>query len=244
MYIMSKMFEVAGKRVQTWNPIGGECAYDCPWCWARRLIKQKKMQKYQGKVFLVETALQHQFKPGEIVFVQDMSDLFSMSVPDVILNEIMLYLSQFPETTFYVLTKNPERYLALPVFPENIIFGVTIETDFDMIDQSLNAPSRLNRFYNIVLLQRLHPGIKVFVSIEPIMSFTLSFVYWLRLIMPFFVYLGYDNYHSGLTEPRLAQVKVLIAELEQFTEVRTKTMREQIVSKRMAENMKRLEDYF
>lgn len=237
------MFEDGGKRVLTWNPVGGKCAYECPWCWALRLIKQKNMQKYQGEVYLVKDALTHKFKAGEVVFVQDMSDLFSLSVPDIILNAIIHYLGQFPDTTFLLLTKNPERYLSLPVLPENCIFGVTIETDIDEFDPSPYAPSRFDRFYWIVLFKRYNPGVKVFISIEPIMMYSDAFLLWLKLIKPLFVYIGYDNYNFGLTEPELTQTMALIRELSEFTEVRKKTLRSALSLKK-DKKIKKLEAYF
>lgn len=240
---MSRMFQVEGKTVLTWNPIGGECAYLCFWCWARRLIQQKVMEKYQGEPFLVENAFEKKFKPGDVVAVQLMSDLFSPKVPDIILNEIMHYISQFPETTFLFLTKNPQRYLAMQVLPLNCIFGVTIETDMDFLNPSLYAPSRFDRFYWIVLLKRLNPEVRAFVSIEPIMAFTTAFLCWIKLIAPLFVYLGYDNYASGLTEPDLTQTYNFVEELSNFTDVRPKTLRE---AKKQNDFQygKRLEEYF
>jgi hypothetical protein len=113
----------------------------------------------------------------------------------------------------------------------------------DSLDPSPGAPSRLDRLYHIVLLKRRNPNVKVFVSVEPIMAFTLSFIYWLRLIAPIFVYIGYDNYYTGLTEPSLTRTRALIEELKQFTEVREKTLRERVSAKITVKNIKKLEDY-
>jgi hypothetical protein len=49
---------------------------------------------------------------------------------------------------------------------------------------------------------------------------------WLKDINPAVVYVGYDNYNNKLPEPSLAKTLQLIAELEKFTRVRRKTLRE------------------
>ena len=65
------------------------------------------------------------------------------------------------------------------------------------------------------------------VSIEPIMDFDLQpLVRRIRQIGPEFIYIGFDNHGHHLPEPPLARTQELIQALGEFTEVRTKTLRE------------------
>jgi len=65
------------------------------------------------------------------------------------------------------------------------------------------------------------------VAIEPIIDFDLEiFVKMVRDIDPEVVWVGYDNWHCGLPEPSLKKTLALIEELEKFTCVVKKTIRE------------------
>jgi hypothetical protein len=66
-----------------------------------------------------------------------------------------------------------------------------------------------------------------FLSIEPIMDFDLEiFVSWIENMSPIHVAVGYDNYHNNLPEPSLSKTSQLIEKLNEFTEVRKRTLRE------------------
>ena len=62
------------------------------------------------------------------------------------------------------------------------------------------------------------------------MRFSGDFIKQLRKIEPWGVAVGYDNYKNGLPEPRLSDTKDLIAELEDFTTVYIKTLRDPLPS--------------
>ena len=64
-----------------------------------------------------------------------------------------------------------------------------------------------------------------FISIEPVLDFTLNFAERIRDIGPFMVYVGYDNYNNKLPEPPLNKTEKLVQELMSFTLVIKKTMR-------------------
>jgi hypothetical protein len=51
------------------------------------------------------------------------------------------------------------------------------------------------------------------------------FLSWIRNIAPKIVYIGYDNHNCKLIEPSITKVLDLISHLEEFTEVRRKTLR-------------------
>lgn len=74
----------------------------------------------------------------------------------------------------------------------------------------------------------VHLRRKKYVTIEPILDFSSvkAFADLIEKIAPDFVYVGYDNHNCRLPEPPLSKTLELIGELEKFTEVRLKTLRE------------------
>ena len=215
---MNRMFK---EVTETWNPLEGECPHHCSYCWARKLIKRHNMAKYRGEPRIIEKEMKRKFKDGSFVFVQDMSDLFANGVPTQCIIKILKYIEQFPNVTFLLLTKNPKRYHEFNI-PKNCICGCTIETNREY--HASLAPSTYLRLMEMWYLG--HP--RKMISIEPIMDFDLNtFVLALGILNGLeFVYIGYDNYNNHLPEPSLDKTMKLIRELETFTEVRTKTLRE------------------
>lgn len=206
---MGRMFEFITK---VWNPIGGDCKNNCPYCWAKRLIKKYDMKKYTGEPKLYRKQLKKKFKETDFVFVQDMSDLFGSWVPREIIQEVLDYIKQ-SEATFLLLTKNPKRYLEFEI-PENCVCGATIETDTGFRGDRFDAMTALNHERKMV-------------SIEPVMYFSRCFLPRLILCGLEFVAVGYDNYGCGLDEPLLDNVNELISNLEKNgIKVYKKTLRE------------------
>jgi hypothetical protein len=231
-----KMFLVNGQRMKTWNPLRGECGYHCGYCWARKLIEQKKMAKYRiqnPNPPFDENAFKKRFKPGEHIFVQDMTDLFAENVSMLIIAQILDYTRKFPETRFYWLTKNPKRYEMFS-FDANHYLGITLETNRE--NNVYDAPNRESRFKAFQNIKHLHK----FLSIEPIMDFDPEFLEWIRLLKPEFVYIGYDNYKSGLPEPSKSKFWQFVGDLQNFTQVRPKTMESKIGENKS----EKAEDYF
>jgi hypothetical protein len=67
----------------------------------------------------------------------------------------------------------------------------------------------------------------LFVSVEPILDFDIKlFVSELQKIRPQMVVVGYDNYNHHMPEPCLEKTLQLIEQLEKFTRVETKTLRQ------------------
>ena len=218
---MSRMFDLV---TETWNPVTG-CFHDCPYCWARKLAetKLKHVNRYAKgfKPRLNEKEFKRRFKPDSLVFVSDMGDLFGYWVPKEWIQQVLDYIKEFPETTFLLLTKNPNRYLDF-IIPENCIQGATIETNRHKFLFSL-APTPEERAEAMEMIKLNLNNSKTMVSIEPIMDFDFSIlVKWIRDIEPEFVYIGYDNHGNNLEEPSIKKVEKLINELQKFTVVRIK----------------------
>jgi len=245
---MTKMFDVKGKRVPTWNPITG-CHHGCIYCWARplsRRLQTQRVRKYKFCGFapqLHEHELKRRFKANELYFVSDMGDMFGDWVPDEWILKVIDVVRRNPDTEFLFLTKNPKRYFEyVRTFPSNVILGATIETDeypnwhnytryltprliIGPIDAPprpmTHAPAPYKRIQAMMDIKR-H---RKMVSIEPIIDFSDEFPSLIERIEPEFVYVGYDNYDHHLPEPTLEKTERFIEKLRKFTDIRIKTLR-------------------
>lgn len=142
------------------------------------------------------------------------------------------YARKYANRQFLIQTKAPEFLIYYDhQFPENVILGVTLETNLIYFQ----TPSNYHHYESIskapIPMQRAIDFHKVnhkpkFVIVEPILDFHhMTFQKWIRAIKPEVVYAGYDNHNCKLPEPRLTKTENLISELEKFTEVRVKTLR-------------------
>lgn len=236
---MTKMYEVEGARVRTWNPFRG-CRYDCIYCEPsfKRQAKRDKQRCdlcYRYLPHFHSERLNATFKPGETVFVCSMGDISFATDNQIV--KILAVCLMHPKTTFLVQSKNPTRFAEIQriaYIPMNVIFGTTIESnrDYPCISKAPPVLARYKAIRSIScgILSKKWFEQKVYVTIEPIMDFDQGIlVEWIRNISPEFVYVGYNNYDTTklhLQEPTLEKTLSLIAELEKHTEVREKTLRE------------------
>jgi len=157
-----------------------------------------------------------------MVFVVDMGDLFCEAVTSKWICKVIEAMKTNRNATFFLETKNPQRYFKfLDELPQNVILSTTIETN-RRTDYVSKAPPPFCRYLAMKTLgwPRKH------VSIEPIMDFDLAtLVGWMKEINPELVSVGYDNYKHYLPEPSLHKTLQLIQELEKFTKVERKTIR-------------------
>lgn len=200
-----RMFSIVG---ETWNPIYG-CLHNCQYCWARKLARDRlrNSRKYSNgfQPNLDERELKREFKPGGVVFVSDMGDIFSPGVEDEWIERVIEHVSRFPQTYFLFLTKNPFRYHEFS-FPSNSILGATIETNRDMKEVS-RAPPPSERYE---AMRKLEWPLK-FIAVEPILDFDPEILAkWIKEIDPVMVYIGYDNYNNKLLEPPIRKTERLI----------------------------------
>ena len=146
--------------------------------------------------------------------------------------KIIEKIKEFPSKTFFFQSKNPEVFHNYD-FPENVILGITIESDMWWKEIS-DAPSPFERMVRFLELK--HP--RKIVTIEPILDFNFEmFLGWLKEINPERIYVGYDTHKTWWMEgkkkvylreyePSLEKTKKLILELERFTKVKTKYMKD------------------
>lgn len=223
----SKMFPFINA---TWNPLAGACQYNCWYCWAKVLIAENKMAKYQGEARLCSGEMEKEFKAGDFVFVQSMSDLFGSWVSDVDILAVFDVIRNNPKTDFLLLTKNPKRYLEFTgSLPINAVCGCTVESNVYFESGISLAPSPLSRVDAMIMLADNVEN-RLFFSVEPILEFGhphFAQVLTRRRHRLFGVAVGYDNYGFKLPEPRLEKTLQLIALLEKVgVKVFRKSLRE------------------
>lgn len=221
----------------TANPLGGRCPYQCIYDWAqgpKGLVNRYNMEKYRGPARLFENVLKKRYKKGDFVFSVDMTDPNHLGVTDEMKLRIYEWYQQSPETMFLELSKNPMRHVTIleylrehgyEDFTPNLVLGATIESNRKYPSIS-KAPPQDERLYWMIQLSDMTRN-KLFISIEPILDFDLDeFALMIQLSSPWAVAVGYDNYNHRLPEPPLAKTLQLIEELEKFTTIYRKTLRE------------------
>ncbi|MBA7601842.1 hypothetical protein ES703_08926 [subsurface metagenome] len=209
----SRMFQVGGKPMKTWNVWVG-CDYLCTYCNARKaaLTRLKHSPRYRNGFMphLVEEELGRKFKPGDFVFVGYQGDI-SFAWRQLIVN-LCCSITEQPDVDFLFCSKSPLHYWYWHiVWPENLRLGATIETNRDY--HLTRAPAPLYRYMAMRALD--HP--KKFISLEPICDFDLDkMLSWMAEINPQIIEVGADNYHNNLPEPPWEKVEKLLNGLKTF----------------------------
>jgi len=201
----------------TYHPVIG-CLHGCCYCWAEALIESRLKHhggKYKDGFFvpkLVESELIGEWKiKNAIVGVSLTGDMWGEWIPrEWILAVIEKIKEADKSNRFLFQTKNPARYKEfVHEFPDNIILGTTIETNYGF-DVS-KAPHPQRRYEAIRYL-----SFPKFLSVEPIMAFQLeTLIRWIDDIKPIAIEIGADNYGHHLTEPLKEDVEKLLAHLRQ-----------------------------
>jgi protein gp37 len=119
----------------TWNPTSGctKISPGCDRCYAERMAVRFPRTFPNGfDLTLRPDALElplHWRRPRTI-FVNSMSDLFHVDVPDAYISKVFDVMSRTPQHTYQVLTKRAERLgriaSCLP-WPRNVWMGVSVE---------------------------------------------------------------------------------------------------------------------
>jgi protein gp37 len=154
----------------TWNPIAG-CAVlspGCTNCYAMRMAarlqamgmakyagttrKSGKRHVWTGRVNVDKAALAAPlaWKKPQRIFVNSMSDLFQDKADEAFIREVWRVMEQAHWHSFQVLTKRPERMLAIlskPEFPTlpNVWLGTSVESEdyLGRIDLLRRVPARI-----------------------------------------------------------------------------------------------------
>lgn len=207
----------------TINFLAGECKHGCGYCYVANKVapwlQRMGNSKYYGEPRLIEKefATNLVVPDGYVVFVQSCGDLFGSWIPDLWILRILEHLRKYPQTTFLLQTKNPERYFDFDI-PQNCILGTTIETNRNY--NLTKAPSPRERF---LAMKKMPIEREIMVSIEPIMDFDLPILLsWMGVLRPKFVSVGADSGENKLLEPSASKLFQLLWQLDIVAEVRRK----------------------
>lgn len=230
---MTKMYE---ENIKSINWFVG-CGHDCVYCEPSFQRQAKRSRKHCQKHYDYEphshleklSKAPPKTNANEFVFFPSLGDPSFASVTE--LSIALDYVKKFKETTFLMQTKAPCMFLLSRKFPENLILGITLETNkryfktpslFRDYRQMSYAPLPTHRAQTFVEVEHFRKAI----TVEPILDFTNNiFEDMIEAIEPEIVYVGYDNHNCKLPEPFLSKTELLIERLEEFTEVRVKTLR-------------------
>jgi len=201
----------------TWNTVKGKCPHSCEYCYMKRWGEQPPLH-------FDEKELKTDLGEGNFIFVGSSCDMWANEVPprwcDITLKHCCKY-----ENKYLFQSKSPQwmlSFLDRLQFPENSVFGTTIETN-RIYRQMGNTPSPHARAKALSDILKLDTEMETMVTIEPIMDFDLEFlVHLIYRAMPKWVNIGADSQKHHLPEPSWEKVQELIAELKKFTEVKQK----------------------
>lgn len=209
----------------TWNPFKG-CYFDCVYC-KKSFQLQAKRQKhncmdcYNYRPHMHPERLK-KIPKAELVFACGNGDInFATHMQKAMIFRAIQFK---PTQTFLLQTKQPQCLSGWRI-PSNVIIGTTIETNRDTKHIS-KAPRTELRY---CFLKELN--CRKAVTLEPILDFDLEVLKeWIWEINPEIVWVGYANHIKGLEleEPSLQKTNDLITELDKFTDIRLKTMRDKL----------------
>ena len=213
---MTKRNNMYALSVKQWNPWVG-CEHDCRYC---RPSFQAQLKRRRNKCpdcysFVPHghpSRLQNQRFPktGFMQFIFTCSSGDIAFCPDNYLQQIVAEIRRHKDRTFLLQTKDPTVFQRTK-FPDNVILGITLETNKDALAQAVSKappPSQRRKVFKTVEHARK------MLTIEPVMDFDLdTMIQWIDDLAPCMVWLGYDSKRANLPEPPLAQVKELSWEL-------------------------------
>ena len=221
------MYELSLKQ---WNPFMG-CSFDCIYCkdsFQRQAKRQKQrcLDCYNYSPHTHPDRLNASLpntKKDEFIFTCASGDI--SFCPTDFLNKIIMRIKRCPQKTFLIQSKNPETFNRV-VFPDNVILGITLETNRDAgYEKVCTAPVpsvRFNDFLNVNHTRKM-------VTIEPVMEFDhRTMLSWIRQLSPQMVWMGYDSKNEGLfPEPKLDKFMILYNAIGELgIKVKLKTVRE------------------
>lgn len=148
---------------RTWNPVTG-CQHGCPYCYARKIA-----ERFHGPAGFIPAFHPERLedpikqKKPQTIFVCSMADLFGNWVPDLWIEMVFAEIQNAKQHTYIFLTKNPSRYLRIPLtyFSKNVWVGATVTgiNDIDRIYELRKLPNYVNKFISFEPLLGIMPHI-------------------------------------------------------------------------------------
>lgn len=160
----------------TWNPTSGctKVSPGCDRCYAERITQRFPRSFPNGFVLTLRPdslEIPLRWKRPRTIFVNSMSDLFHMDVPDQYVQQVFDVMCATPQHTYQVLTKRAERLARLArklPWPSNVWIGVSVESAAYV--------------WRMEYLRRVNAAVR-FVSAEPLLgplqNLNLSGIQWL-----------------------------------------------------------------
>jgi len=191
-----------------WMPfVPHKCHHACDYCWAADLWPTSNAE-------IIRLPFPELGK-GKTIYVADRCDLFNEEMDSRDIESVLRHCQKYPLNRYVFQTKNPERmygYLsAMPqAMPGQSILGTTIETDdAALLAKHSKAPEPAQR---ALWIGSCHDaGFKTFLTIEPIMRFSLyGLVALIGVARPDFVNIGADSKGHQLPEPTGEEIQKLI----------------------------------
>lgn len=160
----------------TWNPTSGctKVSPGCDRCYAERITQRFPRSFPNGFTLTLKPEaldIPLRWRRPRVIFVNSMSDLFHVGVPDDYLQLVFDVMCRTPQHTYQVLTKRAERLSRIAPnlrWPENVWIGVSVESAAFT--------------WRIDYLRRVPAAIR-FVSAEPLLgplpNLDLAGIHWL-----------------------------------------------------------------
>lgn len=184
----------------THTHLGGECSHKCKYCYVDN-PRFGRPERYTGKIRLIEKEFNTNYGSNKVIFIENCNDLFAKDVPNIYILRILNHCKQYPNNTYVFQTKNPKRYSDFTNYPQNTIFGTTIETNRN-IPEIGNAPTPFERYNAMCHIQG-----RKFITIEPVLDFDVDILAsWISQISPEFLNLGADSKDHHLPEPTVTKI--------------------------------------
>lgn len=160
----------------TWNPTSGctKVSPGCDRCYAERMALRFPQTFPNGFALTLRRDvldLPLHWRRPRTIFVNSMSDLFHVDVPDTYIAEVFDVMTRTPQHTYQVLTKRAERVARLAPhlpWPPHVWMGVSVESP--------------KYSWRIDYLRRTEAAVR-FVSAEPLLAalpnLNLKGIHWL-----------------------------------------------------------------
>ena len=227
--------------IKRWNIIVG-CLYSCNYCYPsfrRQMKRQKPTIDKNGKDRGCEKCYRYlphfheerlkqplpRTKGDGFIWICSSGDIsFAKSKW---MEKILERVKELSNRTFFFQTKNPIVFNKYD-FPKNCLLGITLETNrnrgYSFISNAPLPSKRFKDFLSVDFDRKV-------VTIEPILQFDHDiFVMNIKKLNPERVYIGYNTKNTELPEPSLFKTRYLCNELKQFTKVKLKHIKKEMVS--------------
>lgn len=125
----------------SWNPVTGctEVSAGCDHCYARVFAERFRgvpehpyEQGFDLRLWPDRLALPLRWKKPRRIFVNSMSDLFHVQIPDEYIDQVFSVMATADHHVFQILTKRPQRLARIAArydWPAHIWIGVSIESN-------------------------------------------------------------------------------------------------------------------